>query len=85
MVVEKQRRKKTMSEINGNINVCCHNVFYTYDIGRLKNTEELREQLAEVAEERAKECISNGYREGELNCVWKGEQEIRGWWKIDNR
>jgi recombinational DNA repair protein RecT len=72
-----------MTEISGTVEVCCHRVVYTYDIGRLKFTDELKESLENAAEERAQEMIIDGCGSGELNTVWNGEREIRGWWNID--
>jgi len=71
-----------MVKIEKIIEVCCHQVKYWYDIGRMKQTDELLEALESGAEERAKECIIEGIVSGELNTVWNGDREIRGWWKI---
>ena len=51
-------------------------------------TDELRERLDEEAEDRAKTCLNDGCHSGELNYLYvfdEGpEEEIRGWWEIDN-
>jgi hypothetical protein len=72
-----------MVEVTGTVDVCCHRVHYRCDIGRMKLTDELKETLEREAEERAKDQINEDCGSGELNCLWKGEREIRGWWGID--
>lgn len=62
--------------------VCCHRILFWYDLITLKQTDELKERLTEEAESRAKACIVDGCRSGELNCLWEGETEVRGWWEI---
>ena len=72
-----------MTEVSGTIEVCAHNVSYSYDIGNRRETPELREALKEEAESRSRELINTGCVSGELNCLWRGEAEIRGWWQIE--
>lgn len=69
-------------EVKGTISVCAHRVQYSYEIESIDITDELKEVLEAEAESRAKAMIIEGYVQGELNCVWEGETEIGGWWKI---
>jgi len=71
------------TEVEGKISVCAHNVNYSYEVHDIAVTKELEEALREEAEERSNSMINEGYISGELNCVWKGETEIRGWWQIE--
>jgi hypothetical protein len=75
--------KRTRGQVEGTFEVCAHWVRYRYWDNLPHNpSPELLERLEESAEERAKECIIDGYVEGELNHC-DGEREIRGWWEID--
>jgi len=69
--------------IEGKSSICAHTVSWSYEVHDLEETEELRNRLEEEAESRAKEMIIIGNNCGELNCLWMGEVEIRGWWQID--
>jgi hypothetical protein len=66
----------------GAVQACCHIVKYWYkwDGRRAKVSRSL---LEEEAEQRAKDCIIEGYCEGELNCLTPNSQEVRGWWAIE--
>ena len=70
------------------VEVCAHRVAVRYWDFDAELTDELEEVLTEHGEERARECIVEGYHSGELNCLYtdaQGEQEeIRGWWEIEN-
>lgn len=61
--------------------VCCHRVAIRYWGFTSELTDELEAELTEHGEERAKFCIIDGCRSGDLNCL-HGEEEIRGWWEI---
>lgn len=67
--------------VAGEFETMCHYISYRFWNFKAKDTPELHEYLKESALERARECISEGYREGQLNCLWNDE-EIRGWWEI---
>jgi len=79
---------------DGEIEVCAHRVAYWYEVpaellvdgempeGASERESSLAEVLEEEVESRAKTCIVEGYHSGELNCLWNGEIEIRGWWNI---
>ena len=56
---------------------------YWYDVNDrlLPMTDELRAALGEEANRRAQEMMAQGCVAGELNCLWKLDHEIRGWWK----
>jgi len=71
-------------KFNGTVSVCAHQVAFRYwEIGR-ELTADLEVRLTSEAEERAQDCIIEGYREGELNCLDpESQEEIRGWWEID--
>jgi hypothetical protein len=69
------------------VEVCCHHVAIRYWDFEHELTDELKELLTEDGAARAKECIIDGYREGQL-CTYhvddKGnEEEIHGWWEIE--
>ena len=63
------------------VTVCCHDVELRYWGFESEIDEELKAALQEQGEERARECISNDIRSGELNSLYYDE-EIRGWWTI---
>lgn len=69
--------------IEGKVSVCAHNVIYSYEVEGIEITLGLQGALQREAEERAKTMINEGYVSGELNCIWQGEHEVRGWWQID--
>lgn len=78
----KLKRKKTFT---GTVAVCCHRVSFCYnDVIGDRLPKDLRDQLTEEAEERARFQITEGYCCGELNCLYKGDHEIRGTWEIKN-
>lgn len=72
----------TSTQYEGKVEVCAHTVEFWYELDDLELSDELENCLAEEAEEHAKALIVEGYRSGELNCLWGGEREIRGWWEI---
>ena len=82
----KKRARKT-NTFETTVEVCCHRVALRYWDFTSKLTDGLREELENHGEERAKECINNDCREGELNCLHVNEddsdEEIRGWWEIE--
>ncbi len=65
------------------VEVCAHRVAIRYWDFDAELTDELEEALTEEGERRAQELIIDGYHSGELNCVYRGEEEIRGWWEIE--
>lgn len=77
-------KTKTEPEITflGIVHVCCHPVSFWYE-GSEKITPELGQYLEDEAERRAKECITQGYSQGELNYE-NNDVNYRGWWKIEN-
>jgi hypothetical protein len=71
---------------SGTVEVCCHTVAFRYWDFEHELTEELEGVLTEHAEERAKQCISDGFFSGQLNCFYAtddNDEEIRGWWEIE--
>ncbi len=82
----KKRARKT-NTFETTVEVCCHRVALRYWDFTSELTDGLREELENHGEERAKECINNDCREGELNCLHVNEddsdEEIRGWWEIE--
>ena len=70
------------------VEVCCHRVAVRYWDFDHELTDELRERLTEEGEECAKACIIDGCSSGSLNCYHVddngGEEEIHGWWEIEN-
>ncbi len=79
---------KTKQHFEGVVEVCCRRVVFCYWDFEQELTPQLEIELALHAEERAKECIVNGYRSGQLNCFYYDnvrihEEEIRGWWEIE--
>jgi hypothetical protein len=69
------------------VEVCCHRVALRYWGFTSKLTDGLREELTTSGEDRAKECINDDCREGELNCLHVADngsdEELRGWWEIE--
>ena len=82
----KTAQKTTLFE--GEVETCCHHVSFSYWDFDHELTLELETELTEHTEQRAKECIIEGYSSGELNCLYHTKQdgsddeEIRGWWEI---
>ena len=66
----------------GQVDVCCHQVSYWYDITGMRLVDGTATRLEAEAEDRAKDCIIEGYWSGELCCVVGGEREVHGWWQI---
>ena len=74
------------------IEVCCHRVkifWDTYGIKLLASEQiDLTKRLNEAAEERAKECISDGCPQGQLITTWTDNSgkshDICGWYKIES-
>lgn len=75
-------------EFKGYVTTCVHRVAFRYWDFEAELTPELESRLTEAAEERAKECIIDGCHSGDLNCYHVdddgNEEEIRGWWEIDD-
>jgi hypothetical protein len=75
-------------EYKGELETCAHRVVFRYWGFKHPLTSELEQELTEEAESRAKACIVEGYRSGDLNCCYHTQQdgsddeEIRGWWEI---
>jgi len=80
-------KRDQTKRFEGDVDVCCHRVYFWYDIGYRKLTEDLKRCLTKEAEERAKTCIIDGCCSGELNCLYTfthaKDCEIRGWWQIE--
>lgn len=67
----------------GVVETCAHRVSFWFDLEEIELTPELEEWLTEHAEERAKQCIIEGYVSGELNYYHSDtDSELRGWWDI---
>ena len=71
----------TRNIFKGDVDVCCHLVEFWYDLGDIEITDELEESLTNEAESRAKHCITDGCRSGELNYA-DADDEIRGWFSV---
>jgi hypothetical protein len=65
----------------GMVHVCCHPVTFWYE-GPQPISTPLEIYLTDEAERRAKECITQGYNQGELNYE-NNDVNYRGWWKIE--
>jgi len=75
--------KTRLNTTEGKCEACCHTVSYWLQ-GDAPINEDLKREMAEHAEERAKDCIINGVPQGELNFIDNGTQnEYTGWWKIE--
>ena len=70
--------------LQGQVNVCCHQVSYWYNITGVPLADRVATRLEAEAEDRAKDCIIEGYWSGELCCLLDGKREVTGWWKIAN-
>ena len=62
-----------MATENKEIEILQHIISYWYD-----NDQEMPEH----EQEHVSKMISEGYNQGELNCLSQKDEEIRGWWKI---
>lgn len=83
MFAKVTRSKKGGRQLEGVLHVCAHRVAYRYwDFGSLRLTDEVKESLELQAEERAKECITEGYLAGQLCGHWD-DHEVFGWWEIE--
>jgi hypothetical protein len=70
--------------VEGSTETCCHRVSFWFE-GEDEVNLPLKRELEGHAEERAKECIIQGYRSGELNYIDSDtEHEYTGWWKIES-
>lgn len=67
--VKAKKKRNRRKRFEGHVEVCCHRVSFWYDIGYRKLTEDLQQHLEREAEERARECISEGCRSGDLICM----------------
>lgn len=76
--------KTTSQEYQGEVSVCAHRVSFRYWDFDAQLNSELEQELADHAEERAKECIIEGCSSGQLNFFHTDtEEEIGGWWEIN--
>lgn len=69
------------------VEVCCHRVSLRYWNIYHELTPELEAVLTEEGKERADKCIQEGYRSGELCCLYHHdgvEEEIQGGWEISS-
>jgi hypothetical protein len=66
--------------------VCCHPVSFTFDLGHLKLTDEMKVLLESAAREQVQEQLCDGFSSGTLTRVIDlgddGQVELRGWWDI---
>ena len=69
-------------ELDTEISACGHRVSIKYwGLGKIDVSDDFHDDLILHAEERAIECINEGYVQGQLvYCI--DEAEILGWWKI---
>jgi len=68
----------------GSTQVCAHNVTFYYRLpARVRISKDELFQMTEAAEERAQECIVQGWISGELNYETDRFQAT-GWWRINN-
>jgi hypothetical protein len=68
----------------GTVHVCANQVPFYYRLpAKVHFPQETLDNMTEHAEERAKEMITQGYVEGELNYETEKFQAT-GWWRIDN-
>jgi hypothetical protein len=68
------------------VEICCHRVAIRYWGFDHKLTRDLKRTLVRHGIYRAKRCIIDGCRSGDLNCYYHDdatEEEIRGWWEIE--
>lgn len=88
----RRRMVRDKFEHDGSCEVCAHRVTFRYwnipeELANFME-DELCDELDNHAEDRAKECIIQGYESGELNCCYvhsntDKEYEVGGWWQID--
>ena len=75
-ILDEEMEKKHQGEIT----VLAHIISFRWS-GEQKITSEMQEALTELAENRAKECIIEGYVSGEL--IYDNDNLFyRGWWEI---
>jgi hypothetical protein len=68
--------KKMASKENKEVEICQHNISYYY--------RDYEGEMPDSEQEYVKECIVNGYNQGELCFVGDdGTTEYRGWWHIE--
>jgi hypothetical protein len=68
----------------GSTQVCAHRVSFYYRLPpRVRISKDELFRMTEAAEERAQECITQGFTQGELNYETERLQAT-GWWRIDN-
>lgn len=74
-------------QIEGHVRVCCHTVVWRYWGFEHTIDSKARERLETDAEDRAQECIIDGYSSGNLCTILFFDhdqaEEIRGWWEIE--
>ena len=73
--------------LEGVVEACAHRVEYRYFCGDMPpitwlQDEEFQTFLEDEAEQRIRDCIGQDYVSGELNTMYQGQLEIRGWWEI---
>lgn len=81
--------KKRRRIVEGVIEVCCHRVYYYYDVAGARLSDDDLRYLEEEAESRSKDMIVEGCNSGDLCCltlspVKEIEREFYGWWKIQD-
>jgi hypothetical protein len=68
----------------GSTQVCAHKVSFYYKLPpRVKISKDELFRMTEAAEERAQECIVQGFVQGELNYE-TDRLQATGWWRINN-
>lgn len=74
-------------QFEGRFTAYAHRIEFYYDIGKVKLSEGDEVRLTEEAEERARVCLADDCRSGELCCVipndaGNSEREFHGGWAI---
>ena len=90
--IKRVKRKHERRTVEGEVSVCAHRVSWWVELEegmRLTHDDkaELLEEVEEAAEERAKECIVEGYVSGQLIHHYYRQRddkefELLGWWDI---
>ncbi|MBE3144535.1 MAG: hypothetical protein IMZ61_11520 [Planctomycetes bacterium] len=85
VIPEPVKEKKSKGRFHeGSTQVCAHRVSFYYRLPpRVRISKDELFRMTEAAEERAQECIVQGYVQGELNYETERVQAT-GWWRIDN-
>lgn len=87
-IYHNRRGKTDKNSYDGTVTANAHRITFRYWGFEAPLTDEVKELLAEEAEERATAMTAENYQSGELNCCvyvdgMDEEEEIRGWWEID--